>query len=95
MIPVVCTHTIPTEPLRAWLADHGLDIRDVREATISIGYPGRHGHPAWLDASWWKRNAHGERYWDGLGQEAASGSSSIPLRSWPPLTPAITGLEST
>lgn len=95
MIPVVATHTIQTEPLRAWLADHGLDIRDVCEATIRIGYPGHRGHPAWLDATWWKRNADGDRYWDGLDKEAASGSSSIPLRSWPPLAPAITGLDPT
>ncbi len=93
MIPVVCTHTIPKDALTEWFAEHGLDIRDVREATVRMGFPGTHGHPAWLDVTWWKRNERGERYWDGIGEYAASGAASVPLRSWPPLTPAVTGLE--
>lgn len=93
MIPVVCTHTMAEDDVAAWLAEHGLAIDEVVDAVVRIGYPGRHGHPAWLDVTFYKLNGNGERYADHTGEHVvATGRASVPLRSWPRLTPALDGL---
>lgn len=84
------THLIADPDVRAWLADHGIDYSQVTEATIAIG--ARSGYPiwpvrAWLDVTWYKLDEQGRRYVDpNLPDQAATGSSSVPLRSWPQLT---------
>jgi hypothetical protein len=81
------THTLKLDDLAAWLAEHGLDINQVVEATIAIErrpqYADRIG--AWLDVTWFRLNEFGYRYAD--GDEVATGHSTIPLSSLPPLTP--------
>ena len=84
------SHVITEDHITAWLAEHGLAADDVCTATISVGWsrPARHVC-AWLDAEWYKRDGKGHRYPDPDDHEqAAMGRTSVPLHSWPPLTPA-------
>ncbi len=88
------THQISNADLLAWLAEHGLDPQHVVTATISLNgrtsgaYDGGgRGYEvnAWLDVEFYKLNAEGNRYAD--GGRAATGTASVPLGSFPPLTP--------
>ena len=85
---VQATHFITAEDLRKWMAGYGIDIYDVRHASIEIGYQSAPNVCAWLDVEFVKRNAEGKPYavHGPHGQEIATGHSVIPLDSWPKLT---------
>lgn len=77
---------ITQDDMKAWLADHGLDIAQTCEATIRLS-DGRNGCRAWLDATWYKLDERGRKYRDPDDcSQPAMGTSTIPLTSWPPLT---------
>lgn len=82
------SHIIELEELTEWLAEHGVAIEQVREARVEIGRLERgHGLYAWLDVRFYLLNDKGQRYRAGGTDDAAEGSATIPLRSWPRLTP--------
>ena len=84
------SHIITEADVRMWLAEHGLSADDIAHASISVGWD-TGGVRAWLDVQWYKRDGQGHRYRDPDDRgQAAMGSSSVPLHSWPPLTPAAT-----
>lgn len=87
-IPTQATHHIDQVALEAWLGEHSLTPKDVREASIGIGWVrGSAQIGAWLDVTWYKRNEAGNLYVDPDNRdEAATGHSTIPLASFPPLT---------
>lgn len=85
--PTMPTHLIDIPDLDRWLIEHGLEPDSVIEARVVIGRRGGQ-LSAWLDVDWYKRDAHGLLYQDPADEErAATGSSSIPLQSWPTLSP--------
>jgi hypothetical protein len=71
---------------RTWLLDYGLNFDDVIEATIRITRPCDGAIAAWLDVEWLKRDTNGNRYSED-GENVATGKSSVPLRSFPQLSP--------
>ena len=87
VVTMQATHVLDKDALREWLAGYGLAPRDVESCSINIGLLRGGAVSAWLDVVWFKQAAGtGNRYTDD-DQEAARGCSSIPLHSWPPLTP--------
>jgi hypothetical protein len=87
-LKVQATHGIANEDLRDWMANYGIDIYDVKHASIEIGYQSGANVCAWLDVELVKRNAEGKPYavHGPHGKEIATGHSVIPLCSWPKLT---------
>lgn len=79
---------IPMDALGRWLADHGLDVADVREAVIRVDRRERDRVSAFLDVTYFLRDVDGNRFLGETGENAAEATASIPLRSWPPLQPA-------
>lgn len=81
------SHIITIADVTTWLAEYGFRAHDVCEATIHIGSSAE-GVNAWLDIEWYKLDGNGNRYRDPIDTEmAALGRASIPLHSWPALTP--------
>lgn len=77
------------DDLKVWLADHGFAMENCFYAQIRLpAGPGPQGVPAWLDVEYWKLNEKGERFLDWDTREPAKAAASVPLKSWPPLTPA-------
>lgn len=86
------SHLIARDELAQWLAEHGVDISQVVEARIEIGRNRSQGKIwAWLDVEFCLLNDRGERYRAGDTDDPAMGHSTIPLRSWPQLTPVADG----
>lgn len=86
-IPTQVTHLIGRHDLDAWLAEHGLTADDVRDATIDVARRGTMPDVcAWLNVTFFKRDARGSKY-TADGETVATGAASIPLRSFPRLTP--------
>jgi hypothetical protein len=85
---VQATHVIADEDLREWMAGYGIDLYDVKHASIEIGYQSGPNVCAWLDVEFVKRNAEGKPYavHGPHGSEIATGHSVIALHSWPKLT---------
>lgn len=82
------TYAIARDDAAAWMIAHGVDYTQVQEAVIHVGVPGGKVI-AWLEVTWYKVDARGNRYCTDSSREmVATGHSSIPLSSWPPLTPA-------
>jgi hypothetical protein len=75
--------------VRRWLAEHGLDVAQVSDVTIHIGrHYGSKAVHVWLDVDWYTTDQMGCRYVTGNRESAAAhGHSTIPLKSWPALTP--------
>lgn len=94
-------NVITRDDLTAWLAEHGgFAIGDVITAVIRLDARRTGGYietgtdhvsiaqvSAWLDVEWYKRDTDGNLYVDETGDAIARGTASIPLHSWPPLTP--------
>ncbi|MBP2370236.1 hypothetical protein [Pseudonocardia parietis] len=87
------THVITLDDATAWLADHGFDADNVRECRIEIGNvvtrDGERVICAWLDVEWYRLDSTGQKYLNDERTDAVTASSSVPLRSWPPLTSKI------
>lgn len=90
------SHFIELAEVKRWLGEYGLDPSDIRDIRIEIGRDYRNsgdvGVVAWLDVTFYLHDTHGARYpigvrYAGLGGEAATGHATIPLRSFPALTP--------
>lgn len=89
VVGMSAVNSITTEDCEHWLAEHGLVIDGIAEAAIRLERDqGTATILAWLDVTWYKRNTDGAYYLDETGSQAATGSSSIPLKSFPSLTPA-------
>lgn len=93
------SHVITQPDLKAWFAEHGIDISQVVEATVRLAsswtaryaeLPAVHEVNAWLDVTWYKTDTRGRKYADSASPDGgpATGSATIPLTSWPTLTPA-------
>jgi len=83
------THYITRDDIREWLAEYGVDTANVSDVAIEIGrHYGTGDVSAWLDVTWWAKNHLSSRYLSGQRGQAASGTSTIPLHSFPRLTPA-------
>lgn len=97
MLTTRATHEITRDALAAWLLEHSLNIEDVITAVIRVDYTpsgtweGVEGPPGyiggWLDVTFNKKDADGAWLLDETGNAVAQGSASIPLHSWPELTP--------
>jgi hypothetical protein len=83
------THIVTLADATQWLAEHGLNIEHTQEAVIRIdgSGPDHHSTCAWLDATFYKLDGRGELYSDSATGDAATGHATIPLASFPRLTP--------
>ena len=79
---------IREEDYRSWLRDHGLRSDDVIEVRIRVTRPQGGEIAGWIDAVWFKRDTNGNRYSEDGGR-GAIGRSSVPLRTWPRLSPPV------
>lgn len=88
LAPFTAENIIEFPEIQRWLAEHGFDVSQVSDVTIRIGYHyASHGVQAWLDVDWYATDQMGKRYVTGNREGAAHGHSTIPLKSWPTLTP--------
>jgi hypothetical protein len=74
--------------LERWLNEYGLSAHDVADVDISIGRHPDIGSGVRGKATfyWYRHDADGNKYPDGKGN-AATGRTTVPLRSLPVMSP--------
>ena len=81
------TALIRPEHIREWLAEYGFSPDDVASLYIEIGWREPLGVTAWMEVDWYRKDEQGYRYRDPVTDDAARGHSTVPLHSFPALTP--------
>ena len=86
------THVIALDDARVWLAEHGFELNNVASCSIEIGNATTVNDEsaicAWLDVEWYRTKPNGDLYMDDARTDAVRATSTVPLRSWPPLREA-------
>lgn len=88
MIPARPTHLISEDDVQSWLAAHGLDVEQAFTAVVRVDRCEPGGVSAFLEVEHYLLDADGNRFVDETGEKAATATATVPLTSWPPLTPA-------